>query len=132
MKSKFIYPTKRNVFIGFLVGQALPILTLGYAKNYGSIKLWIAFELVILSGLCLWQIKPISEFDEREKDIVFKWKGYLVNYGLNVLIIPLVAVCVRPEIQAWSLYLLAAVPAYIVYVFCAMMSKKELGYFFYK
>ena len=35
-------------------------------QKIGSINLWIAYDLVILSGLCLWQIKPISEFDERE------------------------------------------------------------------
>ena len=79
MRSKFIYPTKRNVLLGFIAAQIFPVLVLGYAESLTYLKLWLVFEFAILGALCLWQVKPISEFDEREKSIVLKWKGYLID-----------------------------------------------------
>lgn len=132
MKSKFIYPTLKNTIFVFLAAQTFPFAILGYTQNYTSLKLWLAFELIILGMLCLWEVKPLEELDERERNITLKWKANLVDYSLVILLIPLITICLRPDIEAWTLYSISVIPLYILYVFSALMVKKDFGYFFIK
>lgn len=132
MKSNFIYPTKKNVLIGFLTFQLFPILVLAYTDGLSNLKLWFGFELVIIGALILWRLKPNTELDEREKNIDLKWKGRLIDYGANVFFIPIIALALKPEIEAWTLYLITSIPAYMIYVLCSLLAKKEIGYYFYR
>ncbi len=131
MNSKFIYLTKKRATSLFLVLQIFPFLMVAsHISTLKKIGLWIGFEIVIIGLIFLWQLKPIKEFDEREKSIVLKWKGRIIDHGLGVFIIPLVTVCIYPEIEAWTLYCIAAGPAYIVLIIYHILMKKELGLFF--
>ena len=131
MNSKFIYLTKKRAIILFTLFQVVPFFIItGYKSLLNKTLLWLGFEIVILGVIFLWQLKPIEEFDEREKSIVLKWKGRIIDHGLTVLMIPLITVCIKPDIQAWSLYIVAAVPGYIVFTIYHILMKRELGYFF--
>ena len=132
MKTKFFYPTKRNVFIAVVFGQLLPLIFLGINNNYGDILGWIQFELVVLGCLSLWQIKPIRELDEREKEITLKWKSRTLDYGASLILIPIIALSVKPSIEGWTLYNITAVPVFIIFIVCSMMAKKEFGYYFFE
>lgn len=118
------------MIISFIVSQLFPISVLGFIGKLSYPLLWISFELVIIGALLIWEIKPIHELDERELTITLKWKSRMIDYGSSVFLIPLVTVCLKPEIEAWFLYCIAAIPAYIAFVFCSVMAKIELGYFF--
>ncbi len=130
MKSKFLYPTKRNVVVGFIFGQLLPIIFLGISNKYGDILGWIQFELVIIGCLSLWQLKPIDELDEREKEVTIKWKSRTLDYGATLILIPIIALSFKPGIDGWSLFNMTAIPVFLVFIFCSIMPKKEFGYYF--
>ena len=132
MKSKFFYPTKKNVMIGFFLSQLLPIIVLGSVGKFVDLTGWLYFELIIIGNLILWRSKPDDEYDEREIGIVNKWKSRMLDYGSSVILIPLVILSVKPEIQGWDLFTWSAVPVYIVFVSFSLLTKKELGYFFYE
>jgi hypothetical protein len=61
--------------------QFFPFLTLSTTGKLSSLTSWISFELVIISFLIMWRIKPDSELDERERDITLKWKGRMLDWG---------------------------------------------------
>lgn len=130
MKSKFLYPTKRNVLFGFVLGQLLPIIFLGLNGKYGYVSYWFLYELVIIGCLSLWQLKPIEELDEREKDVTLKWKSRTLDYGASLILIPIITLSVKPEIEGWSLFNLTAIPVFLVFTFCSLMIKREIGYYF--
>lgn len=132
MKSKFFYPTKKNVMIGFILSQLLPIIVLGSVGKFVDLTGWLYFELIIIGNLILWRSKPDDEYDEREIGIVNKWKSRMLDYGSSVILIPLVILSVMPEIPGWDLFTWSAVPVYIVFVSFSLLTKKELGYFFYE
>jgi len=132
MKDVYFYPTKRNTLIGFLVAQLLPLIFLGLGNKYTDVVGWLQFELVIMGCISLWQVKPVSQLDEREKNITLKWKSCILDYGSSLILIPIVVLCLRPEISGWNLFNLSAVPVFIVFVACSMLTKRELGYYFYE
>ena len=131
MKSKFFYPTK-NMLIGFIISQALPVIVMIAINRMFDLFTWIKFEVVIISCLCLWQVKPNDELDEREVKITLKWKSRILDFGSILIIIPILILSFRPEVSGWDLYILSATPLFFVFVICTMMSKKELGYFFHE
>ena len=88
MKSKFFYPTKKNVMIGFILSQLLPIIVLGSVGKFVDLTGWLYFELIIIGNLILWRSKPDDEYDEREIGIVNKWKSRMLDYGSSVILIP--------------------------------------------
>lgn len=130
MKSKFLYPTKRNVLIGFVLGQLLPIIFLGINGKYGDLLGWFQFEIVVIGCLSLWQLKPLEELDEREKEVTLKWKSRTLDYGSSLILIPIIALSIKPEIEGWSLFNMTAVPVFLVFIFCSLMAKREFGYYF--
>ena len=133
MKSKFLYLTKKRAIALFFVSQIFPFLMISNIESLlKKVGLWLGFEIIIIGLIFLWQLKPIKDFDEREKSIVLKWKGRIIDHGLGVFIIPLVTVCLYHEIKAWTLYCIAAAPAYLVFIIYHILMKKELGYFFYE
>jgi hypothetical protein len=102
----------------------------GPILGLGQIAVWLIFEIIIIGLVFIWELKPIEEFDEREKSIILKWKGRIVDHGLAIFIIPLITVCITPQIEAWTLYCIAALPAYIVFITYTILMKRELGYYF--
>jgi hypothetical protein len=132
MNSNFIYLTKKRALFLFLCFQLIPYFLIESKDLLITIALWVGFEIVILGMLFLWELKPIEEFDEREKAIILKWKGRIIDHGLTVFFIPLVVVCIKPEIEAWGLYCIAALPAYIVFTTYHILMKRELGYYFFE
>lgn len=132
MKSKFLYPTRRNSLVGLLLAQLFPIIVLGASSKYNRLSLWVAFELVILGAIIMWRLKPDTELDEREKEITLKWKSRLLDYGSSIVLLPLTVLSFQPEISGWNLMILTGIPAYLVYVLFSLMAKKEIGYFFYQ
>lgn len=132
MKNKFFYPTKKNVLIGFILGQLFPIIFLGINDKYGAFLEWIQFELVIIGCLSLWQLKPIEDLDNKEKEVILKWKSRTLDLGSSLILIPMIALSLKPEIEGWSLFNMTAIPMFLVFIFCSLMAKKEFGYFFTK
>ncbi len=133
MTSKFIYLTKKRAISIFLLLQLFPILIIAdHISFFKKIGLWLGFEVVIIGLIFLWQLKPVKEFDEREKSIVLKWKGRIIDHGLSVFMIPLITICMYPDTEAWTLYYITAIPAYIVFTIYHILMKRELGYFFYE
>ncbi len=130
MNSVFFYPTKKNVFIGFCISQLLPLLVLWSVNSTGDIVGWLQFELIIIGCLCMWQLKPMKEFDERERDITLKWKSRMLDFGSSLILIPIVLLSINPGIEGWTLYSLSAIPVFVLFIFCSLMAKKEFGYFF--
>lgn len=131
MNSQFIYLTRKRALVLFIILQVLP-LYFGVSKDtlHWKITLWLGWELLIVGLLAIWQPKPIEQFDEREKSVILKWKGRIIDHGSVTLLIPLSILCLYPEVQAWTLYSFAAIPIFIVYVFYHLLMKKELGQFF--
>ncbi|MCP4912775.1 MAG: hypothetical protein GY909_06625 [Oligoflexia bacterium] len=132
IKSKFLYPTKRNVLIGFILSQLLPLIVLSTVGKLGQWTNWIYFELIIIGNLILWRTKPDDEFDEREIGIVNKWKSRMLDYSSTFILLPIIVLSFKPEIPGWDLFSWSAVPVYIVFVLFSLLAKKELGYFFYE
>ena len=130
MKNKFIYPTRKNVAIGFVICQLLPLIVLGINSKFGDLISWLQFELVIIGCLSLWQLKPINELDEREKEVTLRWKSRTLDYSASLIIIPLMVISFKPEIAAWTLFNITAIPIFIVFVFCSLMAKRDFGYYF--
>lgn len=131
MKKNFIYPTKKNMIRAFIIAQLFPIIVMAYAGNvWDRPLLWLGFESVILGMIALWELKPREEFDEREKDILLKWKDRSLTYVSYTVLIPIITLSVNPAIEGWTLYGITSVPAFHVLVFCALMYKREMGMFF--
>jgi hypothetical protein len=130
MNSNFIYLTKKKAILLFLAFQLIPFFLIKPDGLLKTFSLWLGFEIIILGMIFIWQLKPMSEFDEREKSILLKWKGRIIDHGLSVFMIPLFTVCLMPEIEAWTLYCVAALPAYLVFTLYHILMKRELGYYF--
>lgn len=131
MKSQFIYLTKKRALILFIILQVLPLYQItSQSAPLLKIAMFLGYELVIVGLIAIWQLKPIEQFDEREKSVILKWKGRIIDHGSVTLLIPLSILSLYPEMQAWTLYSLAAIPMFIVYVCYHLLMKKELGQYF--
>tara|TARA_R110000868_G_scaffold117600_12_gene312406 strand:+ start:24359 stop:24775 length:417 start_codon:yes stop_codon:yes gene_type:complete len=131
MLFKFIHPTPKNMSIAFIVAQLFPLLVLGLNQKLGHVSGWVQFELVIIGALCLWEVKPTTDLDEREIEIQLRWKGRMLEAVSSLVIIPIVILSFKPEISGWTLFIITGVPMYTAFVICTLLLKKELGYFFY-
>lgn len=131
MNNKFFYPTKRNVLLTAIAVQAFPIgIILSGGKGFNKPLHWLLFELLLISILVMWEIKPNSKFDEREKNILQKWKSRTLDTCSWMVIIPILVLCFNPAISGWNLYIVACLPVLIAHVFCSFMMKHEFGYYF--
>ncbi|MBH48336.1 MAG: hypothetical protein CME71_09235 [Halobacteriovorax sp.] len=131
MLFKFIHPTPKSMIIAFFIAQLFPLLVLGLNQKLGYFIGWLQFELVILGALCLWEVKPTTELDERETEIMLRWKGRMLEVVSSLVIIPIIILSFKPEISGWTLFILTGVPMYVAFIVCTLLLKKELGYFFY-
>jgi len=61
-----------------------------------------------------------------------KLKRRILDYGSSVILLPIIILSFKPEIPRWDLFNITAVPVFVVFIICTMMTKKELGYYFYK
>lgn len=131
MLLKFIHPTKKNVLIGFVLCQLFPILVLGLNQKIDRLDAWVQFELVILGALCLWEVKPVSQLDERELTVLLKWKGRMLEIISSMALIPIIVLSLKPETTGWNLFIISSIPVYTAFVVCTLLLKRELGYFFF-
>ena len=127
--NKYIYPTKKNMFIAFVLAQAWPIIQ-GAITGYNWV-LWIGFEMVILGMLAVWEHKPTRELDERELKITNKWRARVMNSMWYCGLFPMTVLCFKPDIWGWWVYIMFSVPMFIVFSVMSFLMKRELGGFFF-
>jgi hypothetical protein len=132
MKSFFIYPTRKNMIIVFILAQIFPILVMATSPRPASLGLLLLCEILPIIAVLGWRLKPSTEFDEREKDISLKWKGRTLDWGSAMIIIPLIVLALYPEIEAWYIFIIGASPLAFITITCAVMEKLEMGSFFYE
>lgn len=136
-KDKFLYPTKKNLLMGFLMFQFVPLqliliesfLVGGSVSLVRGIKIWLYMQPVLISSLLIWRLKPEAEFDEREKEINLKWNNKALDYIQIALSLGVIAFVLFPEITKINLMLLFMVPHFVIFVACSVMMKREIGYF---
>ena len=129
MKNPFIYPSKKNIVILFILFQSFPYLSLRNIGKLSSLSTWFYFEVVIIACLFLWELKPEKEFDERELAVRYKWKSHMLDYGSSMIIIPISLWALNPAIEGLGLLMSYIIPNFLILLYCTYRLKKETGYF---
>lgn len=129
MKNKFIYPTKKNMLIIWFLLQILVGL-LFILNSFSWLKL-LSLQFVVLGIICVWEYKPVQEFDERELALELKWKNRMFEATAYCMAFPLMALALNPALEGWKVFSSFAVPMFSTMVVLSALMKLELGSFFY-
>lgn len=128
---KFIYPTKRNMFLGLLTAQLYLLGLFFFAKVNFTLENILVIEIVFIGCLSLWRPMPFNEMDERQKHVTYKWKSIMLEATMVSILVPLLAVILKPEIYGWTLFRLMSIPIFVCLIVPTLLYKRELGFFFY-
>lgn len=127
---EYLYPTKKNVLLLFLLMQPLPILLVFLELTSTPVPFLLKFEGLILGALCVWPRKPEELMSKRDKFLELKWTNRMFAYSLPCLVFPALVLMLDESASSWTALNSFAIPMFSIVSLMSAMTKIQQGGFF--